>query len=183
MSGTGKYTTYGTPAGDKYAFLKKLFGVNVPAGDGVGTAAPQVALDPGKETETKSAVVDLAKKYMQPAHQTGDLGYFPTGVDMEFQGTPDVTKVAWGTATTPGGSPFGGPANPYAPDISSPGPGKTDGSDKNKDPKIAIADLKPNYAPGAPGTGTKSPVASAAKIVAASLLGVTAKNGDSGGNV
>lgn len=179
MPGEGKYTSYsGLSKADqlpKANFLKKLFGSHVKSGDGLDTAPPQVLHDPADEDGMRKDIIAISKAAMQPAHQIGDMGFFPTGVDMQFQGAPDISTVKWDSA--------GDAANPYAPDISSPGPGKTEGTDKDKDPQIQIADLKPNYVPGAPNTGTKSPIATVAKIIAANILGVKAPSGDSGGNV
>jgi len=169
MSGTGKYTTYAPPASDKNTLLNKLF--HSPD----ATEKPIVQDLVGKENDARDAVVAIAKANLTPAHQAGDLGYFPSGVDLNFAGAPKTEDVKWTLA--------GDPANPYAPDITSPGPGKTNGSDKSADPQIKTTDLKPTYVPGAPGTGTKSPAATNAKIIAANLLGVNGKLGDSGGNV
>ena len=169
MSGTGKYTQYAPPTSDKNTLLNKLFHSSD------ATEKPIVQDLVGKENDARDAVVAIAKAQLTPAHQAGDLGYFPSGVDLNFAGAPKTEDVKWALA--------GDPANPYAPDISSPGPGKTLGSDKSADPQIKVTDLKPTYVPGAPGTGTKSPAATNAKIVAANLLGVSGKLGDSGGNV
>lgn len=169
MSGQGKYTTYAPPASDKNTLLNKLFHSSD------ATEKPVVQDLVGKEEDARAAILAIAKTNLQPAHQAGDLGYFPSGVDLDFSGAPKTEDVKWVNA--------GDPANPYAPDISSPGPGKTAGADKASDPQIKTTDLKPTYVPGAPGTGTKSPAAANAKVVAANLLGVAGKLGDSGGNV
>jgi len=177
MSGTGKYTQYAAPMGDKYVVLKKLFGTHAPP----SSLPHQMQIDPGKETNVRDAIIADAKLQFTPSHQSGDLGHFPKGVDMDFSGAslpagpPKLEDVKWMLA--------GDPANPYAPDISSPGPGKTEGTDKSSDPNIKSSDLKPNYVPGAPGTGTKSPTTTSPKIVAANELGKSTKLGDSGGNV
>jgi hypothetical protein len=169
MPGEGKYTVYGAPASDRNTLLNKLFRSNDPV------VKPLTQDLVGKETDVKEAILEIAKTNLQPAHQVGDLGFFPAGVDLDFSGAPKTEDVKW---VNPGD-----PENSYTPDISSPGPGKTDGRDKATDPQVKVTDLKPNYVPGAPGTGTKSPAATNAKIVAANLLGVPGKLGDSGGNV
>jgi hypothetical protein len=177
MSGKGKYTQYAPPASDKNTLLNKLFH------SGDATQKPLVQDLVGKETDARAAIVELAKQVLAPAHQAGDGGYFPAGVDLDYSGKsatvqpPDTAEgkdVKWTNA--------GDPANAYMPDITSPGPGKTDGKSKDADPKIAVKDIKPTYVPGAPGTGTKSPTATNAKIVAANILGADAKLGDSGAN-
>lgn len=169
MSGTGKYTQYAAQASDKNNLLNKLFHSDD------ATEQPPTQDLVGKENDVREATVKLALSVLTPAHQAGDLGHFPSGVDLNFAGAPKTEDVKWSLA--------GDPANPYAPDISSPGPNKTEGSDKSTDPEIKVTDLKPVYVPGAPGTGTKSPAATNAKVVAANLLGVNGKLGDSGGNV
>lgn len=169
MSGAGKYTKYAPPASDKNVLLNKLFH----SGDAIEKPIVQDLV--GKESDARDAIVAIAKAQLTPAHQAGDLGYFPAGVDLNFAAAPKTEDVKWTVA--------GDPANSFAPDITSPGPGKMNGSDKSVNPQIKVADLKPTYVPGAPGTGTKSPAATNAKIVAANLLGVVGKLGDSGGNV
>lgn len=177
MSGQGKYTKYASPASDKNTLLNKLFHSN----DALEKPPTQDLV--GKETDARQAVVDLAKQLLDPAHQDGDTGYFPQGVDLDFSGasatiqppnTAEGKDVVWKNA--------GDPASAYFPDLSSPGPGKTEGLDKDVDPKLAVKDIKPNYVAAAPNTGTKSPTATNAKIVAAALLGVSGKLGDSGAN-
>lgn len=169
MSGQGKYTVYAPPSSAKNNLLNKLFYSN----DSVKKPIVQDLV--GKEDDARLAVLAIAKPALQPAVQAGDLGHFPTGVRLDFSDAPDLSSVKW---TLPGD-----PANPYAPDITSPGPGKTDGVDKSVDPQISTTDLKPNYVPAAPGTGTKSPAGVVAKLIAANILGVSSKLGDSGGNI
>ena len=169
MSGTGKYTVYAPPASDKNTLLNKLF-----RSDDATLKSPVQDLV-GKETDAREMVVSLAKTSLTPAHQAGDLGHFPSGVDLNFAGAPNLNDVQWSNP--------GDPANSFAPDITSPGPGKTTGTDKDSDPEIKVVDLKPTYVPGAPDTGTKSPSTTNAKVVAANLLGVPGTLGDSGGNV
>jgi len=169
MPGTGKYTQYAPPATDRNVRLNKLFRSD----DDIQRPITQDLV--GKEDEVRMVIVEMAKQALQPAHQTGDLQHFPEGVDMHFQNSPDLETVEWTRA--------GDPANSYAPDISSPGPGKTAGTDKDQNPDLSVADLKPNYIPGAPGTYTNTPSAVHAKIIAANILGVPGKLGDSGGNI
>lgn len=177
MSGQGKYTVYAPPASAKNTLMNKLFH----SADAVHQSPVQDLV--GQENDARNAVIAIANANMLPAHQQGDMGYFPAGVDLDYSGasasiqaadTAEGHDVKWTNA--------GDPANSYVPDISSPGPGKTDGTDKATDPAIKVVDLKPSYVAGAPGTGTKSPTTTAAKIVAANILGVPSKLGDSGAN-
>lgn len=163
MSGQGKYTTYAPAATSKNALLNKLFKGNS------ATSNPLADLT-GKEEDARAQTVALAKTLLSPDVQQGDPGFFPNGVNMDYVGdpngvtTPDLTKVAWTSA--------GGPANAYMPDISSPGPGKTDPLTKDADPKLAVVDVKgAGYVPGAPDTGTKSPSVTSTVVKANSELG------------
>lgn len=172
MPGEGKYTVYAPPASDKNTLLNKLFHSE----DTVEKPLVQDLV--GKENDARAAIVDVAKNKLQPTHQSGDPGYFPGGVDLDFSGAPELNDVKWANP--------GDPANPYVPDISSPGPGKTEGLDKDVDPEIKETDIKPNVDPdkisGVGNHGTTSPLATNAKLIAANLLGVSGKVGDSGAN-
>lgn len=172
MPGEGKYTVYAPPANDKNTLLNKLFH----SADDVEKPLVQDLV--GKENDARAAIVATGQAMLQPAHQAGDAGYFPAGVDLDYSGAPDLNDVKWANP--------GDPANAYVPDISSPGPGKTEGLDKDVDPQIKETDIKPNVDPariaGVGNHGTTSPLATNAKLIAANLLGVSGKNGDSGGN-
>lgn len=186
MSGTGKYTQYAPTATDAHTLLNKLFHSNDPV-----EKSPVQDLV-GKETDARNATVALANAKVvagvggiKPSDgvQQGDPKLWPQGVNLDYSGklasiqAPDTAEgqdVVW---TNPGD-----PANSYVPDITSPGPGKTSGLDKDVDPKIAAKDIKPNYVPGAPGTGTESPTTATPKLAAEQVLGTAAPLGDSGGN-
>lgn len=179
MSGKGKYTVYVPPKSARRTFFEKLF-----AGSTTSTP-PFLGIDQDKSIlDANKLGNDLLRAASTAGIQKGDSGYFPDGVDMNFTGAkatiqaPDTSEgksVKWTKA--------GDPAFSYLPDISSPGPGKTEGTDKAVDPKITAADIKPVYVPGAPGTGTKSPTESSDKVSDASELGGTGlKLGDSGAN-
>lgn len=174
MSGQGKYTTYAPPASSKNDLLNKLF-----KSDDAVQAPPTQDLV-GKENDARQLFVTIGKAALQPTVQQGDPGHFPAGVSMDYSGgnatiqppnTAEGGDVTWQNP--------GDPANSYIPDITSPGPGKTDGLDKDQNPDIAIADLDPNYVPT---PNVKSPTETNAKIIAANILGVAGKMGDSGAN-
>lgn len=164
MAGQGKYTKYTAEASPKNALLGRLF-----------KGSPEIS-NPyadlvGKEEDARLQTIARAKELLTPRVQQGDPTIFPQGVNMYYEGdengisAPEMSEVKWRQA--------GDPANPFAPDISSPGPGKTDPLSKDVDPKISIEDLKgPGYVPGAPGTGTKSPNKTSAAIKENSKLGV-----------
>ena len=160
MAGQGKYTVYAPPSNEKNNLLAKLFPSSLTAGF------------VGKEEDYKKIVLDQGNLILKNGLQPGD-SYFGTGVNMDFTGAPDIIKGAdglWKQA--------GDPANSFAPDLSSPGPGKTDGTDKSADPGLKAVDLKPTYVPGGPNTGTRNP-ADFAKKIAAQTLGVQTKMGSS----
>ena len=154
--GTGRYTTYVPVASPRNTRLRELF--NSRAANNAG--AFYGAVDETDNINAAAAAVSRATANVNaqgvggllPAdgQQAGDTGMFPTGVKQGYGGAPDITDVEWKNA--------GDPANPYVPDLSSPGPGKTSPIDKNADPGLSVTDVKgETYVPGAPGTGTTSP--------------------------
>lgn len=163
--GKGRYTTYvpaatTTSAGSRYSLLWKLF--NQRANTLISGIASFYGESSNPQTENNKAAEAAVKRARnnqtgllpESGVQSGDLGMFPSGVDLSYGKAPNIADVAW---TNPGD-----PANPYIPDVTSPGPGapgtvRTDGIDKNVNPDISAADVKPNYRPGAEGSGTRSP--------------------------
>lgn len=161
MSGKGKYTKYvperdtkpGTKGNSDTALLEKMY-------KGGAVSPPFYGL-------TRSDAVDEANgrgnRFLRAAFeagnvQQGDPDYFPKGVDMTYKASeaagnvysaPDLGAIKWKQP--------GDPANGYFPDITSPGPGKTDGVDKNVNPKLDPQSLKPFYTPEST-PGTLSPV-------------------------
>lgn len=168
MPGTKKYTVYAPPKSDNNILLNRLFKSDHPV-----LKSPTQDLVGDEDTVWKNTI-KIAQETMQVKHQTGDMRMFPQGVDMTFGKAPKLSDVKWEKA--------GGPANPYIPDITSPGPKHTAGTDKAVDPKIATTDIKPNYVPAAPNTGTKSPQEISEKVAAGNKLGTEGKLGDSGAN-
>lgn len=167
MSGQGKYTKYAADASPRNTLLNKLF-------KGNSTVPNPLADLEGKELDARKQIIDRARDLLTPVVQQGDPGHFPSGVNLDFVGdpngvsSPDLEKVKWQNA--------GDPANAFTPDISSPGPGVTDGLAKDTDPKISVTDVKgAGYVPGAPGTGTKSPVKTSAAVVQNNELGEPGK--------
>lgn len=184
MGVLGRYTTYvGGVATDAHKLLAKLF----PASAAYPTMqAMQGDLPAGNEAAAQAVIQKNATANvdatgvggLRPANglQQGDLGMFPTGVQSGYGGSPDVATVKWQNA--------GDPANPYAPDITSPGPGKTDGKDKNVDPKISIQDLQEfSTTEDTAGQDLRDPSADGPAIYGNNTIGSPQKLGDSGGNV
>jgi hypothetical protein len=180
MGQLGKYTTYvGGGAKASHTLLSKLY-PNSPL------AAP---LSNGDETKAQQIVQAIAVSNpgplpngggIQPASnfQAGDLGMFPTGVNLAYARSPDVSKVKW---TNPGD-----PANGYIPDISSPsaGPGHTEGTDKTSDPTGTIPQIQQDSTNSdAAGQNLRNPVLDGPAIDAVNTIGTPLKLGDSGGNV
>lgn len=164
MSGPGKgrYTQYVPEASERNNLLKKIF--NKKAGD---AAVFYGSVDETDNTKAAAAAVKVAVPLL--AAGVGNPAIFPAGVNMHFQGTdtqavPDLETVTWASANSPSGNSAGGPANAFVPDVTSPGPGKKSGLDKSDDPGISVQDIKPNYIPGGPDTGTVSPSATSANI-------------------
>lgn len=168
MSGPGKgrYTTFVDKASPRNSLLWKLFNRKAPNDAGVFYGGQE----PSDNAKAAAAAVATATSNVSngiggliPTNgiQSGDTGMFPTGVNLKFGDSPDLTKVKW--------SKPGDPANSYVPDTSSPGPGRTQGIDKDVDPEISAVDLKPNYVEAVPGTGTVSPSTTSESIGGGSL--------------
>jgi len=163
MSGPGKgrYTTYVPVASNRNTLLHKLF--NNQSANDVGVFYGSV--DQSDNIKAAEAVVATAVPLLTAG--SGDKNIFPAGVDMSFHGTPaspvpNLADVTWKSASEV--SKAGGPAFAYLPDVTSPGDGKTSALDKSTDPGIKQDDVKPNYIPGAPGTGTASPSSTSVDI-------------------
>lgn len=150
--GSGRYTTYLPVKSVKTDRLSKLFKGGLSG------------LYNGKEdnSEAAAAAVSVAKNVL---NGQGDVDIFGKGVDLGYgvnNGTvPDTTEVKWSKA--------GDPANPYVPDLTSPGPGKTDGVDKDADPKIAVEDVKSNFDAKNPSVNATSPAATSPRLGTISL--------------
>ena len=160
MPGQGKYTVYAPESNEKNLLLGKLF------------PASPTSKYVGDEKNYRELVVNAGNQYLMPIVQPGDA-FFGPGVNLNYGEAPNILAGAEGAWKNPGD-----PANSFTPDLSSPGPGKTDGTDKNSDPGIKAADIKPSYVPGGPSTGTRSP-AEHAKKIAALVLGNKPKMGSS----
>jgi hypothetical protein len=146
--GSGRYTTYVPVKSDKTDRLQKLFS------NGLAN------LYNGKDSNDQAAVeaVNIAKSVLTGK---GDQDMFGNGVSLSFGEAPDTTVVAWKNP--------GDPANPYVPDLSSPGPGKTEGVDKDADPKLSPEDIKPNFNSKNPSVNATAPAATAPRLGSISL--------------
>jgi len=150
--GSGRYTSYvpvETQSANRYNKRLALFNNLAPEGKG--------DIYPGADLVEKAAklVTAAAPKF----EERGDTSMFPTdaSANRHFENSPILSEVTWATA---GGA--GGPANPYVPDVRSPGPKKTNGTDKTpapsdgqKDPAAYINQFE-TFVPGNT-DGTKSP--------------------------
>jgi hypothetical protein len=148
--GSGRYTTYIPVKSARTDRLFKLFKFGAPD------------IYQGAETNIKAAEVTAASaKQLFDGIVPGDADMFGPGVSLNHGTAPNTTEVKWNAA--------GDPANPYVPDLTSPGPGKTDGTDKDADPKIEINDIKANFDPANPTTNTRSPSATSSRLGTLSL--------------
>ena len=164
MPGRGKYSNYSDTIPDasqggtnpaKTAFLSKLY-----------SAGPSLK---------QADVADRGNEYLVPPTQTGNSMFGP--VHLDFSDSPDKASVQW---TKPGD-----PSTPYTPDVRSPGSavpadqlGSTDTtsvqtnlSPRDGNPDVSAAAFAPNYVPGNPTSGTKSPSVYAKKIADTLTLG------------
>ena len=155
MPGQGKYTVYAPESNAKNNLMSKLYPESPTSGF------------VGKEKEYRAAVVSTGNSYLAPSSTSGDA-FFGPKVSLNYENSPDILAGADGAWKNPGD-----PANSFTPDVSSPGAGKTDGVDKSSDPGIKSIDIKPNYVPGGPATGTRSPTSYAKKIGSLMLGGGT----------
>lgn len=150
--GSGRYTTYLPVNSSRVQRLMKLFKGGLSALYG----------NKSSNSEAAAEAVAVAKQVL---NGKGDQDLFGNGVDLTYGAangsSPDTTTVAW---TKPGD-----PANAYVPDLSSPGPGKTEGVDKDVDPKLSTTDIKPNFDPKNPSVNTTSPSATSSKLGTLSL--------------
>lgn len=182
MPGKGKYTNYSDQIADethggtsqkKIDFLSRLF-----------STGPSMKI---------ADVIKRAQEIFNPPVQTGvdPLLYEGGKVNMDYRDAPDLSDVKF--------SKPGDPSTPYTPDIRAPGIssatrdtlGSTDTTDvvtnlepREGDPGISTEELVPNYIPGSPGSGTKSPAIFSKKVADATVLGKdlpNAKGNDSTG--
>lgn len=154
--GSGRYTKYVPTASDRNTRLSKLF--NKRAGDqgAIYGVADQFDLAAAAAAAVKTAIDPDKGLFPSDGTQVGDIDMFPKAVNLNFSDAPNVKEVKWTKA--------GDPANAYVPDLSSPGPKKTSGTDKNSNPEIAARDVKPDYLVGVAGSGTESPSDASPKL-------------------
>lgn len=166
MSGNGRYTSYVPIASVKNSRLAKLFKGN----DTIESPFAKTMED-GDQEQARKDTVARGKQFLQPDHQNGDPGHFPTGINLDYTGDPngltppDLEQVIWRKA--------GDPSNGYMPDLRSPGPGNTDPKSRDTDPEITKEEIKgPGYIPGQPGVSTtSSPTSRIEQIRKANTLG------------
>ena len=147
--GSGRYTTYLPPTTPKRVYLNKLF------------KGGMSALYEGATTNAAAAAEAVQRAVTELNKGQGDVDLFGNGISIKFEGAPDTTEVKWNVA--------GDPANPYVPDLSSPGPGRTDGVDKDVNPDIKPTDIKFKFDPSNPTVNTTSPSATAERLGTLSL--------------
>lgn len=164
MPGKGKYSNYSDTVPDasqggtspaKLAFLSKVF-----------TGGPSL---------NQADVAARGNDYLVPPVQNGNSLFGP--VNLNFSDAPDTATVQWGKP--------GDPSTPYTPDVRSPGSavpadqlGSTDPASiqtnvtpRDGNPDVSPAAFAPNYVPGSPNSGTKSPAVYAKKIADTLTIG------------
>lgn len=178
MPGKGKYTTYNAPASNRKTFFERLFkgddsisppfyGMDAAAALAEANKRGNDILRAGNFVGAKDGVIDTGDS----ALGTVDLAFAgrSSAVASPGQISPPNTlegkDVVWSELSP------GGPANSYVPDISSPGPGKTDGTEKIADPQIKTTDIKSNFDPAAATVNTASPTATSTKVHKANSIG------------
>jgi hypothetical protein len=134
MPGKGKYTTYNEVKSPKKDFRDSLF----KGGPFNGLSAEDV----------KTQVVANGNKILRAGETggitKGDPNMFPNDVDLSYSGEGLPFGPANGNVPT---DRAGDPMNTFVPDVSSPGPGKTDGVDKDPalNPKKTPEDYKKTH--------------------------------------
>lgn len=152
MPGNGKYSIYAVDRSVKSLLFERLF----PGKKNI--SSPYAGL-----TQAEAIIVanEAGQEYLRGG-ETGIQNGDPLtvgSVSLAYSGAPDTTKVRWGSP--------GDPINGYVSDITSPGPGKTGGVDKNhvKDDLDELRKiperLKPSYTPT---EDTRSPSETSGKI-------------------
>jgi hypothetical protein len=160
MPGKGKYTAYVGKKSPRRTMMERLY-KNSPFKD----------LD---ETEAATLASELGNRHLLPSHQDGNPSMFPQGVSLDYQhpNSPDFDDVKW--------TKRGDPATAFFPNTESPGPGpdgQVNTAPPDHDPELSIADVKPNYVPGVPGThaeggtGTVNPSETTPRIAGNVVLG------------
>ena len=146
--GSGRYTAYVPVNSSRVQRLLKLFkGGLSDLYDGAKSNA-----------EAAVAAVKTAKAVLDGK---GDQDMFGNGVSLQYSDSPNTTDVQW--------SRPGDPANPYVPDLSSPGPGRTEGVDKDADPGLTPEDIKPSFDSKNPSVNATSPSSTSARLGTLSL--------------
>lgn len=166
MAGQGKYTTYVPVASARNERLGRLF-----AGNSTVSNPFAELTQSGDQEKAIEQTNQRAEPLLRPETQQGDPGHFPEGVNLNYTGnendvsTPNLPDIAWESA--------GDPANPYMPDLRSPGPGDTSPTSRDDDPEITPADVKGDgYTPGQPGVSTaRNPASTIEPIREANALG------------
>ena len=146
--GSGRYTTYLPVNSEKTERLSKLF------------KGGSTDLYGGAKSNAEAAAAAV-KTLNSVRDGKGDQDMFGNGVSLEYADSPNTAEVKWKNP--------GDPANPYVPDLTSPGPGNTDGVQKDTDPKINSIDVKPNFDPANPSVNTTAPSATAPRLGSVSI--------------
>jgi len=146
--GSGRYTAYLPVNSEKTERLSRLF-----------KGGLQDIYEGAKSNADAAAAAVKTLKSVRDGK--GDQDMFGNGVSLDYGDAPNTLEVKW--------SKPGDPANPYVPDLSSPGPGNTEGIQKDSDPQLNAVDVKTNFDPANPSVNTTSPAATAKRLGTTSL--------------
>lgn len=164
--GSGRYTRYVPKSTDRSILLKKLFNDKAgEAGKIYGNAAPGdfAAAAAAAVASARANAAGETPAGILPANgrQSGDPEMFPDGVMLDYSGVidgvsaPNPSDVVWRRG--------GDPISAHVPDVTSPGPGITDATQKT-DPQLKEADIHQKGAAYVPGANTASPQSESSKI-------------------
>lgn len=163
--GSGRYTHYiptDVARQARWKSLKSIFNDRAAGDQGLFYNGDS------NESVTKSVVETAINSFSNVNY---DMSMFPDGVTKDYAGAPNLDDVKWSKA--------GGPANPYAPDVSSPGPGNTDGTTKDKDPGLDVDSFNRPEAGNTPNTTSPSATSGGA-VLGSILVGQVLQGGKAG---
>ena len=167
MPGKGKYTTYNSNSSKRKDFLASLFKGSPYADKGPEQVRQEVVALGNQVLRAGATAVGELTVGPSVGTVSGDGQMFPKGVDLTYTGKNLPYGPADGSVKV---NVAGAPMNAYVPDVSSPGPGKTDGLDKNPElnPKLSPEEYKPGFVESA---NTRLPIETSSKVHDANILG------------
>jgi hypothetical protein len=145
--GSGRYTTFVPIKSARNSVLKSVYN------DRYGSKAD--IYEGSKSFDNFSTAQVAAENSLKIKNKDEILEYWSEGISLFYKGAPDVSSVKF---VNPGD-----PANPYVPDLSSPGVNQGVPSIYS-DPGISINDVKPNFDPKNLPLGEENPAVTSKKL-------------------